>query len=936
MNKYSVLPRTFIFVGFIFALAACGGGGGGGGDDEDIEVGGGGGGGGGFVANAGTDQIVDKRTLTTLNGSVSSPVGSVSYSWSQLSGVTVTLSNSLVAQPTFTAPGIGGDLTFEVSAYDGVDVVTDTVVVTVVNRSPVANAGSAVTKNGGEVHVLDGTGSSDPDNDQLVYTWTQTAGTAVNFSDIHSSMPSFVLPSADETLSFSLTVSDGEATSAASLVSVTSLSYSGTRLSWEQNPNIEKFSLPSIAETVVIGDYAYTTNGFDGFKIFDVSDVNNISEVGSYSEVDWECDQIAISGNIAVMAGGFYPSDIRIFDITDPTSPSLLSSMTTTVATDMHILGNMLYISTDFPKDLDFIDITDPANPARVTIDAGFSMTYTAENIFVQGTTAYVTTISGPMHVLDVSTPTLPVVLGSTENLVQASSVVVSGNYAYVTDAVFGLRIYDVSVPATPTKVGEVELEGASWSVELVGTTAYVSTNSTGLYVVDITDVTAPVAIGRYNTPGFAHNANVIANTAYVRDRTVGLQIIDVSSPSFITPIRTVGSTVKGEAVEVEAGKAYLADSDTNNGGLKIYNVSDPLAPMLEDTYVQAYGNPSDVTLVGSQAYLTRSGFGFQSVDVSAPYSFGVLGEKDAVGFTYTEGVAVEGDYAYVVTRSNGRLQIYDVSDPLTPTLSSSLDLDSFVDAYSIEVKDNRAYITTNEGLTIVDVTDPTSPATLGSDSDSDLSYSVDVKVLGDLAFVAKSQGGSGGVFILDVSDPTMPAVESNYAGDAALAQSYSGVDLLGNVVYASAYSNSSPVLFPEVNIIDAADSTDAKLTGKFYVSDRAKDIAVSDGYFYVATDTDGMGVMQAEPGLSPRYTQESVSTVLNYTVSWSEFPGIDTIELVCQVSGGSCIVNSVDQMAKTASVSWTLPGAAGDYETLIAVGDQHSFYSVRDRVRAQ
>jgi len=47
-------------------------------------------------------------------------------------------------------------------------------------------------------------------------------------------------------------------------------------------------------------------------------------------------------------------------------------------------------------------------------------------------------------------------------------------------------------------------------------------------------------------------------------------------------------------------------------------------------------------------------------------------------------------------------------------------------------------------------------------------------------------------------------------------------------------------------------------------------------------------------------------------------------------------MVGVVDQLLKTVSVSWTFPATAGDYGILIAVSDQHSFYSVRDRVRTQ
>lgn len=60
----------------------------------------------GPVANAGPDQTVSPGAGVTLDGTASSDFdGTITgYDWQQISGTAVTLSNSAVAQPTFTAP----------------------------------------------------------------------------------------------------------------------------------------------------------------------------------------------------------------------------------------------------------------------------------------------------------------------------------------------------------------------------------------------------------------------------------------------------------------------------------------------------------------------------------------------------------------------------------------------------------------------------------------------------------------------------------------------------------------------------------------------------------------------------------------------------------------------------------------------------------------
>lgn len=85
------------------------------------------------------------------------------------------------------------------------------------NEAPVADAGEDQTVHTGENVRLDGTGSSDPDGDQLRFVWIQISGTPV--IDIGPGSTSIVSFDAPEditeatTLTFSLTVTDGFAAS---------------------------------------------------------------------------------------------------------------------------------------------------------------------------------------------------------------------------------------------------------------------------------------------------------------------------------------------------------------------------------------------------------------------------------------------------------------------------------------------------------------------------------------------------------------------------------------------------------------------------------------------------------------------------------------------------------------------------------------------------
>jgi hypothetical protein len=171
------------------------------------------------TANAGPDQTVNEGTVVTLDGTASSdPEGeSLTYAWTAPAGVT--LSDPSSAMPTFTAPQVAADtpLTFTLQVCDEANPTslcdTDTVVITVQNvppgnTAPTADAGPDQTVASAASVSLDGTGSTDPENDTLTYAWSQTGGPAVTLTGGNTATPSFTAPTGPATLTFDLQVCD--------------------------------------------------------------------------------------------------------------------------------------------------------------------------------------------------------------------------------------------------------------------------------------------------------------------------------------------------------------------------------------------------------------------------------------------------------------------------------------------------------------------------------------------------------------------------------------------------------------------------------------------------------------------------------------------------------------------------------------------------------
>ncbi|EGN74297.1 subtilisin-like serine protease [Idiomarina sp. A28L] len=126
-------------------------------------------------------------------------------------------------QLVFTpASGRSGEFTFTYRVEDNAGRFTTPadVTVTVTNTAPVAAASSSVASiKAGNEGSLNASGSSDPDGDPLTYTWVQTGGPTAEISNANSASATFLAPRSNTatTLTFQVTVSDGELSDTASV-----------------------------------------------------------------------------------------------------------------------------------------------------------------------------------------------------------------------------------------------------------------------------------------------------------------------------------------------------------------------------------------------------------------------------------------------------------------------------------------------------------------------------------------------------------------------------------------------------------------------------------------------------------------------------------------------------------------------------------------------
>ena len=175
------------------------------------------------VANAGPDQHIDGPELIALDGGGSffyDPDGVMEFSWEQVAGSAVIMSDFAARQPTII-PESEGEYRFELVVSDGLNISEpDEVLIIVRNRPPVADAGpDQSTSSVPSVITLDGSSSYDPGGVPLTYQWRQKSGPAVTLSNANADKPTFI-PSQTGVYVFELVVNDGQIDSVPDIVGI--------------------------------------------------------------------------------------------------------------------------------------------------------------------------------------------------------------------------------------------------------------------------------------------------------------------------------------------------------------------------------------------------------------------------------------------------------------------------------------------------------------------------------------------------------------------------------------------------------------------------------------------------------------------------------------------------------------------------------------------
>ncbi|MDP8209127.1 MAG: T9SS type A sorting domain-containing protein [Candidatus Electryonea clarkiae] len=406
---------------------------------------------------------------------------------------------------------------------------------------------------------------------------------------------------------------------------------------------------------IVYDNYAYMTNArFDlddagGLYIVDVTDPTDPDEVGFL-----ETPHHALK--IAYVNGYIYLEDyisryLRIIDVSEPSNPFFVEDADSLVeAVNMAVSGDRMYLaSSSFLK---IYDVTNPTSPELL----GTIETEPLGDIDAAGDYVYTIADYG-VTVFNVNDPSDIQIAGGYHTAANPWDMDISETHAFVSDE-DGIRVIDLSDCRNPQEVSIFAEEGSHEKLKYYNGYLY-SSHYAGLVVTDVSDPENPERITTYDSVTYADdidvNGNYLYNLSFRR-----LKIIDISNPGNPELVGEIEHGTRNQRVRVSGEYAFVNSSRTP---FTVIDVSDPSSPVVTET-LDEIGRGIGLAVSGDYVYAANW-------DTTGIYTYIVImhfdGELEVVGEIQVESIqynlVVSGNFLFS-TGVDGKILVIDISDP--------------------------------------------------------------------------------------------------------------------------------------------------------------------------------------------------------------------------------------------------------------------------------
>ncbi|MCK4662161.1 MAG: T9SS type A sorting domain-containing protein [Bacteroidales bacterium] len=487
------------------------------------------------------------------------------------------------------------------------------------------------------------------------------------------------------------------------------------------NLNAQEWNKPVLISTMQSNnDTNNIKRHFNTFKY----QKNNSSKSAYYVNKQTQLQNITLNKKMKLCNHGNFENTGKTYNIsnnskTDNALKHVSSPLISGVYYDIVTKNNTIYAVNEWG--IMIFDVTEKTNPLLVNsillpITMNTYIDLHNNYLFVSGGAIMDTT-----YIYDISTPHKPDYLtGFQERTIKScikNNILFLQIHHYENDTFIDkLKIFEISNIKYPKLLSEIENVKSFDLSDNYLYTIFSTYNSIdtiiNLKIYDITNTTEPVQLNEIelidNNHTYFPYLLIEDNFIYIEGKN-NLHILNIEAP--IYPEIESHSELSG----IDCGTGYRCIKYNNYLYLKggnIVDVSDPESPEIAGDYAQSWP-PSDVItdiyIQDGYLYVTNWEFGFYISDLT-----NLTNPELCFWYDYEDyyhGIYKKGNYAYL-TSMNG-FTIIDVSDPENgEVIGTNYDISWGND---ILVEDDYAYVVSDYGLTVFDVKTPENPLLLSS-----------------------------------------------------------------------------------------------------------------------------------------------------------------------------------------------------------------------------
>lgn len=406
--------------------------------------------------------------------------------------------------------------------------------------------------------------------------------------------------------------------------------YTGHYVTYNAVGTINIFDLTTSTNTVVAGTFNINGDNPLGLKVsadssrlfvcdwdqrvfsLNITDLSNISIASNFGSTS--CKHLDVADDKLFVTTQY--SGTAIYDIQDPSNIQSMSSISSFI-TNYYRIRELKYHddqafivseSNEFAI-VDFSDELALSELYRSDLPIGFTSAAIGENHLYSFRSS---SSSSQLSIIDVTNPYRPVDSGKVTLTAAVEDILgVKNNHLIVYTSSDQLRSYDLADPLNPS-LSQSQSVAVGYSPDrqaemhgdyIFGYTNYSSTKY--LVIVDVSDPSSGMPVLSTTTGLFTGSLRDTAlsndqNTLYAATGA-GLVIVDVTDKTSPTLISTVGSSATRVAVYGD----YVFFSPYYSSNVSVYNVSNPVTPLLETT-LTASGQVEDIKVAGDKLHILR------------------------------------------------------------------------------------------------------------------------------------------------------------------------------------------------------------------------------------------------------------------------------------------------------------------------------------------